>query len=86
MITSKVSPMGWTRLPCAVRETLGLKRGDSIRYVLRGDEVVMLGAPATALDRLVSKVRRGERLSGEEVDDATMEAFEAEAARDKDRD
>ena len=83
MIASKLIALGWTRLPREVRETLGLGPGDTVRYVLRGEEVVMIRKPASAMDRLMSRMRDGGNPTGEDIEDATMEAWEAEFRREQ---
>jgi AbrB family looped-hinge helix DNA binding protein len=47
---SKVSVKSQTVIPRAVRERLGLKRGDTLRYRLTPDGVLLDKAPANEAD------------------------------------
>ncbi len=50
MVESKISSKGRTTLPKPVREALGVKPGDKVRYLILGDEVRII--PMRPLARL----------------------------------
>ena len=73
MHESKISANGQTTLPKAVREALGLKAGDKIRYFVRDGRVIMRAVhPIGRLSGIVSY--DGPPVSLEEMDKAISEA------------
>ncbi|MXY81738.1 MAG: AbrB/MazE/SpoVT family DNA-binding domain-containing protein [Gemmatimonadetes bacterium] len=58
MIESSITKKGQTTLPKSVRETLGLKAGDRVRYVISDGEVRMLPSSTTAPPSLRKKWNR----------------------------
>ena len=48
MIEGRITAKSQTTIPRAVRTALGVGPGDSVRYEIRGKEVVMKRAPAKA--------------------------------------
>lgn len=48
--TGTLTSKGQTTIPAEVREFLGLKPGDKIRYIRRGDEIVIKAKNRRALD------------------------------------
>ena len=59
MLQSKVFANGSTTLPKSVREALGVKPGDSIRYVISGDRVQVLRT--RSVDELAGMLSRDDQ-------------------------
>ncbi len=55
MIESTITSKGQTTLPKSVREALGVRPGDRVRYVVSGDEVRIL--PVRPLARLFGALK-----------------------------
>ncbi len=69
MIESSITGKGQTTLPKAVRETLGLRAGDRVRYVISGAEVRIL--PVRPIGRLFGALRHdGPAIRVEELEQA----------------
>ena len=69
MIESSITKKGQTTLPKPVRETLGVKAGDRVRYVISEGEVRIL--PVRHISRLFGVVRHdGPMVSVEEMEQA----------------
>lgn len=72
MIESSVSSKGQTTLPKAVRKTLGIRSGDTIRYAIYEDEVRIL--PVRPIGRLFGVLERdGPAVSLEDMERAVAE-------------
>ena len=50
MATSTITRKGQVTIPKAIRDTLGIKEGDSVFFVQRGNEVVLKVLHGTILD------------------------------------
>lgn len=50
MIVSKVGRRGQLTLPQSIRRWLGLKEGDRVAFIRRGDEIVLQPLTQTLLD------------------------------------
>ncbi len=73
MPESKITAKGQTTLPKAVREALGVKPGDRVRYVIRDGQVRIVALKP--VDRLFGFLRyHGPPKSLEEMDQAITEA------------
>ena len=69
MIESGITAKGQTTLPKPVREALGLKAGDRVRYVILDGKVMMM--PVLPASRLVGRVQyNGPPKTLEEIDRA----------------
>ena len=69
MIESSITGKGQTTLPKAVRETLGLRAGDRVRYIISDAEVRIL--PVRPISRLFGALRHdGSAISVEEMEQA----------------
>ena len=55
MVESTITSKGQTTLPKSVREALGVRPGDRVRYVVSGDEVRIL--PVRPLARLFGALK-----------------------------
>ena len=55
MIESAITSKGQTTLPKSVREALGVRAGDRVRYVILGDEVRIL--PVRPIGRLFGSLK-----------------------------
>lgn len=72
MLESAVTKKGQTTLPKPVRETLGVRAGDRVRYVILEGEVRML--PVRPIHRLFGALEHeGPSVSLEEMDRAVAE-------------
>ena len=72
MIESSITKKGQTTLPKPVRETLGVKAGDRVRYVISEGEVRIL--PVRPISRLFGLVRHdGPTVSVEEMEQAVAD-------------
>lgn len=76
MIESSITKKGQTTLPKPVRETLGVKAGDRVRYVISGGQVRIL--PVRPIGRLFGVLQHeGPAVTVEEMEQAVAEgAFE----------
>ena len=73
MIESGITSKGQTTLPKAVREALGVKPGDRIRYAILDGKVMML--PALPASRLFGRLQyNGPPKTLEEIDRAIGDA------------
>ena len=73
MIESGITSKGQTTIPKAVREALGVKPGDRIRYAILDERVMML--PALPAARLYGRLQyNGPPKSLDEIDRALGEA------------
>ncbi len=73
MIESGITSKGQTTLPKAVREALGVKPGDRIRYAILDGKVMML--PALPAARLIGRLQyNGPPKTLEEIDRAIGDA------------
>lgn len=50
MVMSKVTTKGQATIPKEIRELLGLKPGDRVMFLKRGDEIVLYPVKGTLLD------------------------------------
>ena len=57
MLESKLTSRGRVTLPKAVREALQLKPGERIRYVIQGNQVLLL--PSLPAERLFGMLKHG---------------------------
>ena len=72
MIESSITKNGQTTLPKPVRETLGVRAGDRVRYVISDGEVRIL--PVRPISRLFGVVRHdGPTVSVEEMEQAVAD-------------
>ena len=72
MIESTITSKGRTTLPKAVREALSLQAGDRVRYIVLGDEVMIL--PVRPTSRLFGKLKYdGPPVTLEDMDRAIAE-------------
>lgn len=72
MIESSITKKGQTTLPKIVRETLGLRVGDRVRYVISKGKVRTL--PVRPIGRLFGALRHGGAVIGvEEMDQAVAD-------------
>ncbi len=72
MIESSITGKGQTTFPKAVRETLGLRAGDRVRYIISGAEVRIL--PLRPIGRLFGGLRHdGSAISVEEMEQAVAD-------------
>ena len=72
MIESSISKKGQTTLPKPVRETLGLKAGDRVRYVISDGEVRML--PVRPIRRLFGALQHdGPAVTVEDMEQAAAD-------------
>lgn len=72
MLESAVTKKGQTTLPKPVREMLGVRAGDRVRYVILEGEVRIL--PVRPIGRLFGVLEHeGPRVSLEEMDEAVAE-------------
>ena len=55
MVESTITSKGQTTLPKPVREALGVKPGDRVRYLIIGDEVRII--PVRPLSRLLGMLK-----------------------------
>ena len=71
MLESTLTSKGQTTLPKEVREALGLKPGDKVRYLVTGDEVrVVKPRPLGELAGFLGKYYDGPPKTLEEMDEA----------------
>ena len=69
MVESRITSKGRTTLPKPVREALGVKPGDRVRYFIQGDDVRI--KPVRPLSRLFGVLKYdGIPKTLEEMDDA----------------
>ena len=81
MVESTLTKKGQTTLPKAVRETLGIRAGDRLRYVMAAGHVRIL--PVRPIHRLYGALRyEGPPVALEEMERAVAEGARAEGARD----
>ncbi len=74
MVESRITSKGRTTLPKPVREALGVKPGDRVRYLIQGDEVRII--PMRPLARLSGALKYdGTPKTLEEMDDAVADYF-----------
>ena len=74
MVESKITSKGRTTIPKSVREALGVKPGDRVRYFIQGDEVRII--PVQPLSRLLGALKYdGPPMTLEEMDDAVEGNF-----------
>ena len=72
MVQSTITSKGQTTLPKSVREALGLKTGDRVRYVILGNGVRIL--PVRPIDRLFGALKSdGPPLTLEDMERAVAE-------------
>lgn len=72
MIESSITKKGQTTLPKPVRETLGVKAGDRVRYVISGGQVRIL--PVRPIGRLFGVLQHeGPAVTVEEMEQAVAE-------------
>ena len=72
MIESSVTKKGQTTLPKPVRETLGLRAGDRVRYLISDNEVRIL--PVRPIGRLFGVLRHeGSAVTVEEMEQAVAD-------------
>ena len=72
MIESSVTKKGQTTLPKPVRETLGLRAGDRVRYLISDNEVRIL--PVRSIGRLFGVLRHeGSAVTVEEMEQAVAD-------------
>ena len=50
MLESTVTRKGQVTIPKAIRDRLGVKEGEKVLFVMRGEEVVLKGIKGTILD------------------------------------
>ncbi|MBM9593903.1 AbrB/MazE/SpoVT family DNA-binding domain-containing protein [Roseitranquillus sediminis] len=82
MIESTLTSKGQTTLPKEVREALGLKPGDKLRYFVHGDTVrIVRPKPASALFGMLKKHYEGPPVSLEEMDEAIADEAAARFRR-----
>ena len=86
MIESGITSRGQTTLPKAVREALGVKPGDRVRYAILDGRVMLM--PVRPASRLAGMLRYdGPPASLEDMDRAITEAVtERTLGSDRDRD
>ena len=71
MIESAITSKGQTTLPKAVREALGVRAGDRVRYVIFDDEVRIL--PVCPVNRLFGVLQHtGPAVTLEEMEQAVI--------------
>ena len=71
MIESAITSKGQTTLPKAVREALGVRAGDRVRYVIFDDEVRIL--PVCPVNRLFGVLQHtGPAVTLEEMEQAVV--------------
>ena len=74
MFESTITSKGRTTLPKPVREALGVRPGDRVRYIILGDEVRII--PLRPLARLFGMLKyEGPPKTLEEMEDATTGCF-----------
>jgi AbrB family looped-hinge helix DNA binding protein len=72
MIESSITKKGQTTLPKPVRETLGLRAGDRVRYLISDNEVRIL--PVRSIGRLFGVLRHeGSAVTVEEMEQAVAD-------------
>ncbi len=72
MFESTISKQGQTTIPKPVRESLGLRPGDRVRYVIVGGAVRIL--PLRPIARLFGKLRHeGNPVSIDQMEQAVVE-------------
>ena len=72
MLQSKLTSRGRVTLPKAVREALQLKPGERVRYVIQGNQVLLL--PSLPVERLFGMLKHdGPPVSLEDMDRAIAE-------------
>ena len=72
MLESAVTKKGQTTLPKPVRETLGVRAGDRVRYVILEGEVRIL--PVRPIHRLFGALQHeGQPVTIEQMDEAVAE-------------
>ena len=49
-MTSRVTAKGQTTIPKEIRERLGIRPGDRVAFIVRGDEVILRPVKGTLLD------------------------------------
>lgn len=73
MVESAITSKGQTTLPKSVRQALGVKTGDRVRYVILDNEVRIL--PVRLIGRLFGALKHdGPPLTLEEMEQAVAEA------------
>ena len=50
MITSKLTAKAQTTIPRPIRAALRLKQGDELAYIIEGERVILVKAPADPVD------------------------------------
>ena len=74
MFESRITSKGRTTLPKPVREALGVRPGDRVRYLILGDEVRII--PVRPLARLFGALKYdGPPKTLEEMDDGVADHF-----------
>lgn len=74
MVESRITSKGRTTLPKSVREALGVKPGDRVRYHILGDEVRII--PVRPLSRLLNVLKHdGPPVTLEEMEGAGDDYF-----------
>ena len=77
MLESAVTKKGQTTLPKPVRDTLGVRAGDRVRYIVLDGEVRIL--PVRPIRRLFGAVRHdGPPVTAEEMDQAVADGASGE--------
>ena len=72
MATSTITSKGQTTLPKPVREALGVRAGDHVRYVIFGNEVRVL--PVRSIGRLFGALKHdGPPVTPEDMEHAIAE-------------
>lgn len=81
-LESTVTSKGQTTLPKDVREHLGLKAGDKVRYLVIGDEVRLV-RPRKVMSLSGSLPHEGEPVSLDEMDEAVRDGAASRQRRDR---
>ncbi|MEM8821344.1 MAG: AbrB/MazE/SpoVT family DNA-binding domain-containing protein [Pseudomonadota bacterium] len=81
-LESTVTSKGQTTLPKDVREHLGLKPGDKVRYLVIGDEVRLV-RPRKVMSLCGSLPYEGDPVSLDKMDEAVRDGAAARQHRDR---
>ncbi|MEO1460267.1 MAG: AbrB/MazE/SpoVT family DNA-binding domain-containing protein [Pseudomonadota bacterium] len=81
-LESTVTSKGQTTLPKDVREHLGLKAGDKVRYLVIGDEVRLV-RPRSVMSLCGSLPYEGDPVSLDEMDQAVRDTAAARQGQDR---
>jgi AbrB family looped-hinge helix DNA binding protein len=78
---AKITSKGQTTIPVELRERLGLKTGDRIRFVTHPDGMVTVEKDTTGFETLRGLIKMDQAVSGDQIEAWIAEARDAIGSR-----